>query len=492
MQTKLGTIFFPFFAAIGLVITYGVGGEKAIFAVLGAIGGLYLAAFVWIRSDLTLIASYPLLICMPFFLGVSRSPKIFLDQIFIIVLLGIVVLKILVKRDTIQLHLFDLFWPVLCVMMMGLTILYRQSTMVAVRTFFETFGLGMPLCLCLLSAQLATRDMVTKIAKVLCLTILLIAVAGILEVAFKENPVMEYTVKHYGDEYTYMSPEIADATGGQYRPYVVFANPSEAGTVVALCLPFIAALVASNRKWRIFGILVLLIAVTFIGINATRGVWVGLAATSFLFVSHFRRYIMALMPLWILLAILGIIFMSDSNFWERISSFRNFQIRLWYWEQALLYYEGNWLLGMGIGNFSNQFIALGPLSPIPVDFLADVATISTVDNIYLMILVEQGIIGLLGFLFLCLFLLRSVWATYTKLLAKGQKGDAYYAKAALATFTIYLVCGFLADVHLFTKATKLIFMIIGVGWGLGLYEERDEKEHQNLNLAHVPVLSSGK
>ena len=45
---------------------------------------------------------------------------------------------------------------------------------------------------------------------------------------------------------------------------------------------------------------------------------------------------------------------------------------------------------------------------------------------------------------------------------------AAFALAALASLCIYLVCGLLADVHLFNKATKLVFMLAGLGWGLGL------------------------
>lgn len=475
MRTNFGSAILPFLVALLLAAVYAAAGERAVIGAVGAVAGLYLVGFVWMRSDIALVLSFPLLICMPFFLGVSRSPKIFLDQIFILLLLGVVSLKVLLKKDVIHLHLFHLLWPVMCVTMMGLTLFYQSSGVVAMRTFFETFGLGLPLCLCLLSAQLATHKTVVNIAKTLALTILFISLAGIAEVVARYNPIMEYTVRHYSDEYTYMSPELTDATGGQYRPYVVYSNPSEAGTVAALCLPFIAALAATDRRWRTFAFLVLALGVAFIVVNATRGVWVGVGATAFLFVPRVRRYVMMLMPLWLILGALAVVFMADTNFWERVSSFRNFEIRLWYWEQALLYYEGNWLLGVGIGNFSHDFTALGPLSAIPVDYLADVQNISTVDNIFLMILVEQGIIGLLGFVFLGVFLFRNLYASHKALLAAGREADALYVRAALATFSIYLICGCLADVHLFTKATKLIFMLIGVGWGMGLYKEREAR-----------------
>lgn len=442
-------------------MSYAMLEDRGLILAAAGTGSALACILIWKHSDLALLPAVATLIGAPFFLGFNRTPKIFADETLLLLLLGIVSLKALFQSGTLTPKLRDFFWPLVALSLICMTLLHNRPDNIGLRTLAETFGLGVPLCL--LCLRLSSEITATRVSLIIALMVILIAAYGLIEVVSLKNPIMDYVVRTYGDEYTYLSPDIAAATGGTYRPYVVFFHPSEGGTVVALCLPFLAAL-WNDRRCRAFAGIALPAGLGFIVVNATRGVWLAVAATTLMFLPRLRKGIMPGIPVlaagaWLVPSILG-----RTAFWERIADFRNLRIRFWYWDLAISHLTDNWLFGMGYGQFSEQYLIGSP--PIPPDIYADVQQVATVDNSYLMILVEQGILGLGGLLLLIGFLLARLRQAHAALIAKGRLVAAGYARAALASLCIYLLCALFADVHLFTKSTKLVFMLIGLGWGV--------------------------
>ena len=459
MRSYIYTGIFSASLALAILLTLFISPEQGPAVMAALLLGLVVFAGAWRRTDLMLILAVGVLIAMPFFLGVNRKPKLFLDELPLLLMLGLVPLKMIAYRSM-HLKPGDLFLPLIGLIMLGMTLVYNPPDNVGLRTFVETFVLGV--LAGLLCSEMADEPLTVKISVMLCVLVMLIAVAAVLEVAVNANPLMEYATKTSGDEYTYISPQWVELTGGVYRPYVVFFHPSEGATVVGLCLPFIAALFTEEKYRRIAG-LALIFGLIYIVINATRGVWASLAVTAFIFLPQFRRLAILMMPL----ALVGLILLSlifpDSAYFERIADLRNLRIRFFYWDIALSHLENNWFLGIGYNMFSKIYLALNPM--IPTEFIEDVSQVATVDNTILMILVEQGVVGLIGFILICAFLFQRLRLARRTFLAEGRNLSAAFARAGLAVLCVYICCGLLADVHLFTKATKLFFILTGLAWG---------------------------
>ena len=79
---------------------------------------------------------------------------------------------------------------------------------------------------------------------------LIIALMSIVERIVQRNPIMEHSI-----DILYLSPEIARITEGVYRPYTTFFHPSEAGTFMALGVPFAVRKWVQRKSW--FSLLVL-------------------------------------------------------------------------------------------------------------------------------------------------------------------------------------------------------------------------------------------
>ncbi|MDR1612309.1 MAG: O-antigen ligase family protein [Planctomycetota bacterium] len=451
-------------AAVG-VVAFGMLGDRGIIALIAGMTVFLVGIVVWKRPDLALTAAFPVLVCTPFFLSFGSAPRIYADQTLLIALYGVVTLKILLRAEPTNLGWMDIFAPAFSLAMLGMTLLVNQSSLEAIRGFLEIMCFSMPLCV--LCAHIATARTAERTAMVLAFAVIVVAMIGAAEVLYGSNPIMEYASERHEGEFAYISGEMVAASDAFYRPYAVFSNPSEGGTVVALCLPFIAVLLGGEKKfWRVAAGAALAAGFVFVVLTATRGVWFSLFLTTILFLPRFRKACVLAAPVFAGGLFMSSFFFSRMRLWDRIADFRNLRIRFWYWEQALSLAENNALFGLGFGNFATSYLSLDPA--ISTEFAADINQVMTVDNMFLMILVEQGVFGLAGFLLLCGFLFLRLFKTRSFSIAQGRPRSADFALAAMACLCIYLFCGVLADVHLFNKATKLVFMLSGMGWGLSL------------------------
>lgn len=420
----------------------------------------------WKHQDIMIPVAFLALALFPFFLGVSRTPRIFFDEILLLLLPLVVLLQTLLGKVPLRLQASDVALVLLCLALMALTMFYNNPANAQLRAFIETFGLGTLLCLTM--AQASTEKRMLRVAICLSVAVILISLVGIVESAIRYNPLMEYVEKvasvEFDFEFLYFSQEIMDLNNAIYRPYVIFFHPSEGGTFVGMCLPLIVVLLAID-KYRKLAFVSLFLGGIFLALNMTRGVWAACAMTAFLFFPKFRRFSLLLLPIVLGVLLLFLVFYADSPFVERLLNPKNLLIRFLFWETSWEYFLDHWLVGVGFYNFSDVYTA--SMVQAPAEAFADAANIATVDNIFFMVLVEQGLLGLIGFVTLLVLLLRRILQGRKKLYDSGKLLSAHFASAWLATFSIFLFCGLMADVHLFFKVTKLMFMSAGMAWGLG-------------------------
>lgn len=456
-----------FLAALGCMALQANG----IAAVIALCLAPMLVFAVWKQQDVMIPAAFTALALLPFFLGVSRTPRIFFDEVLLLMLLAVVALQTFFGKIPLRLRGADVALALLCLALMALTMFYNKPSNMQLRSFIETFGLGTLLCLTM--AQASTEKRMLRVAVCLAIAVSLISFAGIVESAARSNPLMEYVEKvaavEFDFDFLYFSQEIMDLNNAIYRPYVIFFHPSEGGTFVGMCLPLIAVLLATG-KYRKLACVSLFLGAVFLLLNMTRGVWAACAITAFLFFPKVRRFSMFLIPVLLGALLLLLVFYADSPFVERLLNPKNLLIRFLFWETSWEYFLDHWLVGVGFYNFSEVYSA--SMAQAPAEAFSDAAGIATVDNIFFMVLVEQGLLGLIGFVILLLLLLRRMLQSRKALDDSGKHLPAHMVTAGLAGFSIFLFCGMMADVHLFSKVTKLMFMSAGMAWGLGASQER--------------------
>jgi hypothetical protein len=92
------------------------------------------------------------------------------------------------------------------------------------------------------------------------------------------------------------------------------------------------------------------------------------------------------------------------------------------------------------------------------------------DNTYLSTLVEFGLLGLAGLIgFWCIAIGR-LRRLYVRLTLQPNEAYRNLVLCCMQGITIYILAGLLADVHQFTKTTKLVFILLGIGFsGLRVY-----------------------
>ncbi len=320
----------------------------------------------------------------------------------------------------------------------------------------ETYVLG-ALLLVLVLQEIANSNPETIANSVVWLTVA-IAALSIVERIVERNPMMEHSI-----DITYLSPELARITEGVYRPYVSFFHPSEAGTFMALGVPFAFRRWTQRRSW----LSLLALATIFAGlfVNATRGVWFGVAIATVLLVQNAWLVVASLAPLAAVGGSIAYLAFASTPFMQRLTDPNNLYSRFVYWSLASKIFVTRPIVGVGHMQFKTVYLDyVQDLSNV-AHF--DIAKVFVADNMYLTTTVEHGLLGLatlIGLIVAAALLLKHF---RTRLLALGNTREASLAQCALQALVIYAGTGCFADLNLFTKATKYIFILVGLGLGAG-------------------------
>ncbi|MFZ5810843.1 MAG: O-antigen ligase family protein [Thermodesulfobacteriota bacterium] len=274
----------------------------------------------------------------------------------------------------------------------------------------------------------------------------------------QSNPLMKAAEKLV-DDFVYLAPSYYKFMGTYYRPYAVYFHPSEAGTFVAMGLPFVYYTV--RDKHPLFKYAALALAGAGVVLNFTRGVWVALGIT--LLVRNFsriKRYLPAAAAAVILALGVFALSMSGSGFGKRVFDPSNLSNRLYYWKVGYNMFINYFPFGIGHMNFKTRYLEFVDTEPAPPGL--EVKEVFVADNVFLTTLVEHGV---LGFAAQMAFYIASIWmvAKVSRMYRKhGDTKNALRLNVFLQAALIYLLAGTFADVQLFAKVTKMFFVILGM------------------------------
>jgi hypothetical protein len=435
---------------------------------LSGIASIYVATGLALLALFTAVAAkYPapslgvaiwFLGLFPFDWGIQTGviPKIFGDEsVFLLYLLALPLLYLMTGR-TWQKG-FGSLYMVLAVFVCSQALSFTVGRdLIATRNFLETYALGAML-LVLVLQEAANSNSETIANSVVWLTVA-IAALTLVERVVQRNPVMEHAV-----DMIYLSPELARITGGVYRPYVSFFHPSEAGTFMALGVPFAVRRWMQRRSW--LALLGLTTIAAGLLVNATRGVWFGIAIATLLLVRNAWLVTAAITPIAAIGGTVAYIALEATPFMQRLTDPNNLYSRFVSWSLALKIFVAHPILGVGHMQFGTVYLDyVQDLSNV-AHF--DIAKVSVADNMYLTTTVEHGALGLatlIGIMLATALLLKNF---RTRLLALGRVQEAGLAQCALQALVIYSATGCFADLDLFTKATKYMFILVGLGLGAG-------------------------
>jgi hypothetical protein len=435
---------------------------------LSGIAGIYVATGVALLALFTTVAAkYPapalgvaiwFLGLFPFEWGIQTGvlPKIFGDESVLLLYLMAFPLLYLMTGRAWQKG-FSTLYIVLAAFVftqgLGFTV---GRDLVASRNFLETYVLGAVL-LVLVLQETANSNSETIANSVVWLTVA-IAALSIVERIVQRNPVMEHSL-----DMLYLSPELARITEGVYRPYVSFFHPSEAGTFMALGVPFAVRRWMQRRSWlSLLGVATIAAGLF---VNATRGVWFGIAIAVLLLARKGWLVLAAITPVAAVGGTIAYLAFEATPFMQRLTDPSNLYSRFYCWSLALKIFVAHPILGVGHMQFKAVYLDyVRDLSDV-AHF--DIAKVFVADNMYLTTTVEHGALGLvtlIGLVIAAALLLKSF---RTRLLALGRVGEAGLAQCALQALVIYAATGCFADLDLFTKATKYMFILVGLGLGAG-------------------------
>jgi O-antigen ligase len=434
----------------------------------GEIGGLLLAAMLFTCIAVFLIHTFRniaiglaivLLGLAPWNWGfdIGGLPKVFADEFFFILYaLYFIPAYILFKNRRFffgQPSVSVLF--VFLILVQALSFLVNETDYLAVRNYSETILFG--LLLYVVFCNETDHENLNIIINSIIFTAVVLSLGSILEWVADYNPIMEQV-----DDILYLSPKISHLAGGVYRPYATFFHPSENGTFIAVCLPLAYFKAASSKKiisWNAFMVVVLMAAIV---VNYTRGVWLAVLLGMVIFNRPFRRVMIIIGPLLLVMALLLISLFHDVPFIKRLTDPTNLMAREFYWNAALEIFKENPWLGVGHMNYKDVYLSV--VSKMPYRLPLDISQVKVADSVYLTILTEFGSLGFGIFLLFWLVVLIRIsrMRRLAKSLGRVAESDAIFC--CFQAITVYLMAGLMADVHHFTKATKLVFILLGLAF----------------------------
>lgn len=396
----------------------------------------------------------------PFYLGLDVRggiPKIFLDQaIFLLYMPYFVFTYFILKRKTFSTGgiLLSVTFAIF-LFFQGLSFIANPTFYIAVRNFMETFVFG--IILFYIFYNETDTSTTENIINFIIAVTLILSMIIIIETIAGKNPVLENVT-----DFLYISPQVAARAEGVYRPYATFFNPSEAGTFIAMGIPFMvykARFIQPVRSFFLLGITIVAVI-----LNYTRGVWIALLLSLIIFSTPIRRGLVFLSPVIALAAVVLIAVFSGHPFIQRLTDPENLLARFFYWDLALSIFEHHKMLGIGHLNFKETYMSF--VSGVDPGLGIDIKEIFVADNMLLTTLIEHGILGIAALLLLFSVVFYTLIKHYLYLKKNNDDTNRLRLKACIISVCIFIAAGLLADVHQFTKATKYLFIIIALGMSI--------------------------
>ncbi len=251
-----------------------------------------------------------------------------------------------------------------------------------------------------------------------------------------------------------MDPSWLVNAGGRtiMRAIGLFPDPHMLAFCLGLSLPVSIALFLIENKYRplIFGFFCLNFLVLLL--TFSRGGYLG-AAVSLVFLAIFFWKKMAIgakeffVSLALLVLVIFIIFGAPvlARFWSSFdASEGSAQGRLAIWRQSLALFERSPLLGVGLGNYAYA-----------LNFAENYRNSITAHNLYLDLLVETGIFGLLAWL----FFLTGVFVEAFKKIKNVVTADYFLLVGFLGSMVYFIVHSFF-ETAMFSPVNFAMFMVV--------------------------------
>ena len=242
------------------------------------------------------------------------------------------------------------------------------------------------------------------------------------------------------------------------RVYATLENPNVLGEYLLLIIPFAAACLLTAKTWprRFFYLVLLALMLVCMMFTSSRGAWLGLLlAVAILVIMLDARLLLVgivalvvlyfALPDWIIGRFTSIGDMSDSS-----TSYRVF---IWLGTIAML--KDYWFCGIGPGNTAFNLV-------YPA-YSFNTVKAPHAHNLYLQLLCDTGIIGLILFLLVILSFYRTVFSAFSRVRDRATK---IHLAAAAASIGGFLLQG-MTDYSFYNPRVTLFFWVV-VALGIAL------------------------
>ncbi len=315
----------------------------------------------------------------------------------------------------------------------------------------KTVTIPTGLFLIALSVLRTPRDVLT-IFRVVMLGAVLCGLLAIHEYATKQNVVADLLAPEVSIEEDFFlwllknSTEVGVfTTGTVYRVYSFFTQPLEYSAFMVMTFPFAALMFATETdgRWRlIYGFSALVIFAGFI-VSFSRGPTLALALVILFLGVHERR----VRP-WIAVGA-GCLTIGIIAYWgqiyamlvDRVTSSQNVTLRFRLWENGIHIFQANPVRGIGYGSYPNyhvESIRENQIGPMYEYTWPHIERVTTVENIFVSLAAEAGIVGLSAFLLVIgavYFVFRRIYTSDAPELTR------HLALASIAGVLGYLLSG---------------------------------------------------
>ncbi|MBN1232870.1 MAG: O-antigen ligase family protein [Candidatus Coatesbacteria bacterium] len=216
------------------------------------------------------------------------------------------------------------------------------------------------------------------------------------------------------------------------RARATLYRPNSLGMFMIFVLPFIIAGVREEKGFRfVFYAIALLSGITGLVLTFSRGAWLGFAGSIIFFFLFYRnnkylKYILFASVILLLVIALTVPLLEAKIFSIFTTDSSSNTKRLFLWQAAIKAISLRPLTGYGAGTFPDVYKWFKPEGAELYAWYPH--------NIYLHILADLGIIGLLVFSFLVFWISRKFYSDF-------MKTRSFYYLAALASFMAILVQG---------------------------------------------------
>jgi O-antigen ligase len=283
---------------------------------------------------------------------------------------------------------------------MSINILFAQQKNIALKAYLN-LAIPMFSIYYLVSASLSSATF-NLLAKIICLSSILVSLGAVFESIFAFNPIYEYFI----DNPFYLR-YITDFV----RPMSTQFNPVVLGSYLLASLPFNFLLFKQDKaQFKLLGALGIVLNTVVLILTFSRGVCLGFIAMVTFYLLLEKKYRLMIVFLIFLFIFISLCFYLPYPF-ERFGTgliasdwrgiFSEYRFHRCIMTQHII--KDHPLAGLGFQHFRINFYQYYPGKDIvPFEFMI-------ADNMYLTILAEAGIIGFIGFLIFIVHNLTRAW-----------------------------------------------------------------------------------